>query len=154
MKAVKFPSTGTVFDYYIDPESKKFEPWTKLVPNFEFNPDEPLQARISFHFKSRIKNSVAENRLIGSYSLFEGGHCRVYQSQPTIPDVDRINTSYSNPFDWQNKEYFFFRSFFDALLCVLSCQTSFTPYLLHAAFRVLSRSTRFALPWIFVTPFE
>lgn len=69
MKAVKFPSTGTVFDYYIDPESKKFEPWTKLVPNFEFNPDEPLQARISFHFKSRIKNSVAENRLVGSYSL-------------------------------------------------------------------------------------
>ncbi|PVD38438.1 hypothetical protein C0Q70_01053 [Pomacea canaliculata] len=46
MKAVKFPSTGTVFDYYIDPESKKFEPWTKLVPNFEFNPDEPLQATL------------------------------------------------------------------------------------------------------------
>nr|XP_003818154.3 dynein axonemal heavy chain 9 isoform X2 [Pan paniscus] len=43
-KTVKFPSQGTIFDYYIDPETKKFEPWSKLVPQFEFDPEMPLQA--------------------------------------------------------------------------------------------------------------
>ncbi|XP_069339362.1 dynein axonemal heavy chain 9 [Eulemur rufifrons] len=43
-KTVKFPSQGTVFDYYIDPETKKFEPWSKLTPQFEFDPEMPLQA--------------------------------------------------------------------------------------------------------------
>ncbi|XP_016077900.1 PREDICTED: dynein heavy chain 9, axonemal [Miniopterus natalensis] len=43
-KTVKFPSQGTVFDYYIDPETKKFEPWSTLIPRFEFDPEMPLQA--------------------------------------------------------------------------------------------------------------
>uniref|UniRef100_A0A8C5XER9 Dynein axonemal heavy chain 9 n=1 Tax=Microcebus murinus TaxID=30608 RepID=A0A8C5XER9_MICMU len=43
-KTVKFPSQGTVFDYYIDPETKKFEPWSRLTPRFEFDPEMPLQA--------------------------------------------------------------------------------------------------------------
>ncbi|TEA24768.1 hypothetical protein DBR06_SOUSAS11110014 [Sousa chinensis] len=43
-KTVKFPSQGTIFDYYIDPETKKFEPWSKLIPQFEFDPEMPLQA--------------------------------------------------------------------------------------------------------------
>lgn len=40
---MKFPTQGTVFDYYIDNETKKFEPWTKKVPKFELDPDVPLQ---------------------------------------------------------------------------------------------------------------
>ncbi|XP_057356823.1 dynein axonemal heavy chain 9 isoform X5 [Manis pentadactyla] len=43
-KTVKFPSQGTIFDYYIDSETKKFEPWSKLIPQFEFDPEMPLQA--------------------------------------------------------------------------------------------------------------
>ncbi|XP_032287636.1 dynein heavy chain 9, axonemal [Phoca vitulina] len=43
-KTVKFPSQGTIFDYYIDPATKKFEPWSKLIPQFEFDPEIPLQA--------------------------------------------------------------------------------------------------------------
>ncbi|KAM8815016.1 dynein axonemal heavy chain 9 [Rhynchonycteris naso] len=43
-KAVKFPAQGTIFDYYIDPETKKFESWSKLIPRFEFDPEAPLQA--------------------------------------------------------------------------------------------------------------
>ncbi|NWT02283.1 DYH9 protein, partial [Mionectes macconnelli] len=43
-KTIKFPSQGTVFDFYIDPETKKFEPWSKLIPQFEFDPEIPLQA--------------------------------------------------------------------------------------------------------------
>ncbi|GFN78401.1 dynein heavy chain 9, axonemal, partial [Plakobranchus ocellatus] len=45
-KTIKFPSAGTVFDYFIDPETKKFEHWTKKVPKFEYDPDIPLQATL------------------------------------------------------------------------------------------------------------
>lgn len=44
-KTIKFPSQGTVFDFYIEPETKKFEPWSKLIPPFEFDPEMPLQVR-------------------------------------------------------------------------------------------------------------
>ncbi|NWT53909.1 DYH9 protein, partial [Erythrocercus mccallii] len=43
-KTIKFPSQGTVFDFYVDPETKKFEPWSKLIPQFQFDPEVPLQA--------------------------------------------------------------------------------------------------------------
>ncbi|XP_076002796.1 dynein axonemal heavy chain 9 [Genypterus blacodes] len=43
-KTIKFPALGTVFDYYIDPETKKFEPWSNMVPTFEMDADTPLQA--------------------------------------------------------------------------------------------------------------
>ena len=43
-KAVKFPGSGNVFDYYIDTETKKFEPWTKLVEKHTFDTDIPLQS--------------------------------------------------------------------------------------------------------------
>ncbi|XP_036920260.1 dynein heavy chain 17, axonemal [Sturnira hondurensis] len=45
-KTIKLPSQGTVFDYYLDPESKKFLPWTEKVPAFELDPDAPLQASL------------------------------------------------------------------------------------------------------------
>ncbi|KAK7507150.1 hypothetical protein BaRGS_00001085, partial [Batillaria attramentaria] len=46
LKTAKFPTTGTLFDYYLCPETKKFEPWTKRVSKFEYDPDQPLQAAI------------------------------------------------------------------------------------------------------------
>ena len=42
-KTVKFPSQGTVFDYFIDSETKKFEPWVKKVEKFELDTEIPLQ---------------------------------------------------------------------------------------------------------------
>jgi dynein heavy chain len=42
-KTVKFPSQGTVFDYFVDSETKKFEPWSKRVIPFELDPELPLQ---------------------------------------------------------------------------------------------------------------
>ncbi|GAB5581369.1 dynein axonemal heavy chain 17 isoform X1 [Prionailurus iriomotensis] len=42
-KTIKFPSQGTIFDYYVDPDTKKFLPWTEKVPSFELDPDVPLQ---------------------------------------------------------------------------------------------------------------
>jgi dynein heavy chain len=43
-KIVKFPPSGTVFDYHIDPETKKFLPWTEIVPVYEFDAEIPLSA--------------------------------------------------------------------------------------------------------------
>nr|P39057.1 RecName: Full=Dynein beta chain, ciliary [Heliocidaris crassispina]BAA00827.1 dynein beta-heavy chain [Heliocidaris crassispina] len=43
-KTIKFPNQGTVFDYYIDQESKKFLPWSEKVPTFELDPEIPMQA--------------------------------------------------------------------------------------------------------------
>ncbi|KAG7325031.1 hypothetical protein KOW79_011347 [Hemibagrus wyckioides] len=43
-RTIKFPSEGTVFDYFIDSESKKFIPWTEKIPKFTLDPDIPLQA--------------------------------------------------------------------------------------------------------------
>ncbi|NXS34473.1 DYH17 protein, partial [Pomatostomus ruficeps] len=45
-KTIKFPNQGTIFDYYIDPETKKFNPWDERVPEFELDPDVPLQAAV------------------------------------------------------------------------------------------------------------
>ncbi|CAH0551274.1 unnamed protein product [Brassicogethes aeneus] len=45
-KTVKFPVGGTVFNYYIDDETKKFMPWTDLVQPFELDMDIPLQATL------------------------------------------------------------------------------------------------------------
>ncbi|KAK6645275.1 hypothetical protein RUM43_001551 [Polyplax serrata] len=43
-KSIKFPGQGTVFDYYIDTETKQFTPWSERVPKFELDSDVPLQA--------------------------------------------------------------------------------------------------------------
>ncbi|KAI8425202.1 hypothetical protein MSG28_007025 [Choristoneura fumiferana] len=43
-KQIKFPSTGNVFSFFIDPETKKFLPWSERVENFELDPDLPLQS--------------------------------------------------------------------------------------------------------------
>ncbi|OAJ37788.1 hypothetical protein BDEG_21780 [Batrachochytrium dendrobatidis JEL423] len=43
-KGVKFPPSGTVFDYYIDTDSKRFLSWTDRVPQYEYDIDMPLQA--------------------------------------------------------------------------------------------------------------
>lgn len=40
---MKFPAQGTVFDYYIDSETKQFMSWSEKVPKFELDPDMPLQ---------------------------------------------------------------------------------------------------------------
>lgn len=81
-KTIKFPSQGTIFDYYIDSDTKKFMPWTDKVPAFELDPDVPLQVMGKTHFSSRsyfiliafplwcykIETSAEENSCISSVS--------------------------------------------------------------------------------------
>lgn len=45
-KTVRYPSGGFVFNYYIDPETKMFQPWTQLVPSYELDPEIPLQSTL------------------------------------------------------------------------------------------------------------
>jgi dynein heavy chain len=42
-KHIKFPSQGTVFDYFLDHQSKKWTPWSEKVPVFNLDPEMPLQ---------------------------------------------------------------------------------------------------------------
>uniref|UniRef100_A0A665V5K8 Dynein, axonemal, heavy chain 11 n=1 Tax=Echeneis naucrates TaxID=173247 RepID=A0A665V5K8_ECHNA len=44
MKTVKLPAQGTVFDYYLDSQTKRFLPWSDIVPPFEMETYTPLQA--------------------------------------------------------------------------------------------------------------
>ena len=44
-KTVKFPSQATVFDYFIDAETKKWTPWAEKVPKYEHDPEMPLQVK-------------------------------------------------------------------------------------------------------------
>ncbi|XP_060805137.1 dynein beta chain, ciliary [Amyelois transitella] len=43
-KQIKFPSSGNVFSFFIDPETKKFLPWSEKVESFDLDPDLPLQS--------------------------------------------------------------------------------------------------------------
>ncbi|XP_032374898.1 dynein heavy chain 11, axonemal isoform X1 [Etheostoma spectabile] len=44
MKTVKLPAQGTVFDYYLDPQTRRFLPWSDTVAPFEMETCTPLQA--------------------------------------------------------------------------------------------------------------
>ncbi|XP_041843992.1 dynein heavy chain 11, axonemal [Melanotaenia boesemani] len=44
MKTVKLPAQGTVFDYYLDHQTRRFLPWSDIVPQFEMEMCTPLQA--------------------------------------------------------------------------------------------------------------
>eukprot|EP00906_Rhabdomonas_costata_P031047 RCo043883 len=37
--SVKITEAGSVFDYYIDPQTKEFVPWTTIVPKFKYSKD-------------------------------------------------------------------------------------------------------------------
>lgn len=43
MKSIKLPAHGSVFDYYLDPQSRRFLPWTEKIPSFHMEPDKSLQ---------------------------------------------------------------------------------------------------------------
>jgi len=47
-KTIKFPSSETVFSYFIEPETKKLIPWTEKVISFELDSDIPLQVFPNF----------------------------------------------------------------------------------------------------------
>jgi len=45
-KTVKYPTEGTVFNYYVDRETKRFLPWKDMVKPYDLDYDVPLQVKI------------------------------------------------------------------------------------------------------------
>lgn len=43
MRSIKLPAHSSVFDYYLDPQTRRFLPWTEKIPSFHMEPDKPLQ---------------------------------------------------------------------------------------------------------------
>lgn len=69
-KSVKFPTSGTVFDYYIDSETKQFVPWTQKLGRFELDHDMPLQViayctdtAILPHKQNRLRDAQIKTRI-------------------------------------------------------------------------------------------
>ena len=44
-KHIKFPSQGTIYDYFLDHQTRKWLPWGEKVPKFQFDAEVPLQVR-------------------------------------------------------------------------------------------------------------
>ncbi|XP_076826869.1 dynein axonemal heavy chain 11 [Brachyhypopomus gauderio] len=44
MKTIKLPAHGSVFDYYLDPCTRRFLPWADKIPPLHMEPDTPVQA--------------------------------------------------------------------------------------------------------------
>ena len=45
MKTVKLPAQGTVFDYYLDHQTRRFLPWSDIVPQFAMETCTAVQVR-------------------------------------------------------------------------------------------------------------
>lgn len=59
-KTIKFPSQGTVFDYFLDPQTHKWTPWTEKVPKFELDPEVPLQ--VSTRLKGHLPQALCPKK--------------------------------------------------------------------------------------------
>lgn len=75
-KAINFPSTGSVFDFYVDNHQQDFAPWVQRVPKFELDPDIPLQAVLVHTAGSHFKESNQSQSLI--YYQFFRKYVKIY----------------------------------------------------------------------------
>eukprot|EP00163_Fabomonas_tropica_P031151 TRINITY_DN730_c1_g2_i2.p1 TRINITY_DN730_c1_g2~~TRINITY_DN730_c1_g2_i2.p1 ORF type:complete len:4514 (+),score=1634.66 TRINITY_DN730_c1_g2_i2:234-13775(+) len=62
-KTVRFPDTGTVFDYRIDEKTRKLVPWTNSVPKFEYDPELPVEDMF-VHSTETVRLSFMLDRLV------------------------------------------------------------------------------------------
>ena len=74
-KAIKFPPQGTVFDYYIDQETKQWTLWTERVPKFELDPDMPLQVIHAITNKSTLRWRDCRLGVLKVRGKQESAHC-------------------------------------------------------------------------------
>ena len=72
-KHIKFPSQGTVFDYFLDSKTHKWLPWSEKVPKFELDSEAPLQVYI--HGVYMLRQAPSSISLYLSLSGCFGSHC-------------------------------------------------------------------------------
>uniref|UniRef100_A0A670I3M4 Dynein axonemal heavy chain 17 n=1 Tax=Podarcis muralis TaxID=64176 RepID=A0A670I3M4_PODMU len=91
-KTIKFPSQGTIFDYYIDSDTKKFMPWTDKVPAFELDPDVPLQASM-VHTTETIRIRYFMDLLMAKkWPVMLVGNAGTGKSVLMVDKLDTLNT--------------------------------------------------------------
>ncbi|XP_023565616.1 dynein heavy chain 11, axonemal [Octodon degus] len=85
MKAVKFPSQGTIFDYYLDHKTKKFLPWADKIPPFTMDPDAPLQ-------KLEVLEKPLEKKAGRNYGPGANKKLIYFIDDMNMPEVDLYGT--------------------------------------------------------------
>lgn len=75
-KTIKFPAQGTVFDYYVDTETKQFMLWTERLPVFTLDPDMPLQVFVFGFYISLICSGEYEDVVDGHYDCYDFSNIR------------------------------------------------------------------------------
>ncbi|XP_023680034.2 dynein axonemal heavy chain 11 isoform X2 [Paramormyrops kingsleyae] len=94
MKSVKFPAQGTVFDYYIDPVTKKFLPWNDKVPKFEMEAKTPLQD-VLVHTVETVRLGYFMDLLLGrAQPLMLVGNAGVGKTTMVGKKMDDLSESY------------------------------------------------------------
>jgi len=94
-KTVTFPKSGTVYDWYIDPQQKKWCPWADKIPNFEYNPEEPVSAAMVHTAETtRVRFFVDMLVQIGKPVMFVGAP----GTGKTALVLDKLNNM--NPDEW------------------------------------------------------
>eukprot|EP01135_Chromosphaera_perkinsii_P008680 Nk52_evm13s1444 gene=Nk52_evmTU13s1444 len=103
-KTIKLPSSGTVFDFFVDDASKKFLPWSEKVQPYEHDADIPLQAvlvetpetvKIRF-FIDMLSDKARPVLLVGAAG---SGKTVLVQSKLDSLDVDKtvvVNISFNS----------------------------------------------------------
>ncbi|XP_024080370.1 dynein beta chain, ciliary isoform X1 [Cimex lectularius] len=93
-KTVKFPSAGTVFDYYIDSETKEFVPWSEKVPRFELDPDMPLQALLVYSAESIRVRYFVDLLMANNHPVMLVGNAGVGKTVLIADKISQLPESY------------------------------------------------------------
>lgn len=64
-KTIKFPSKGTIFDYFVDPNTSKLEDWEKSVEAITFNSETMQMGNITVPTPQTTANEFFVNAFIG-----------------------------------------------------------------------------------------
>ncbi|KAI5106110.1 dynein heavy chain 11, axonemal, partial [Silurus meridionalis] len=93
MRSIKLPAHGSVFDYYLDPQTRRFLPWTDKIPPFYTDAEKPLQViqviskktvRLQ-HFMRLLLESSQPLMLVGGVGA--GKSAIVKHLLSTLPDT-------------------------------------------------------------------
>ena len=72
-RSVVFPQQGTVFDYFVDNDKKKFVLWTEITPVFEYDPENSVLQSLVFAPETTRVNFIARQLIEGGFPVMFSG---------------------------------------------------------------------------------
>jgi len=72
-RSVVFPQQGTVFDYFVDNDKKKFVPWSEITPQFVYDPDVSVSSSLVFAPETTRCNYIAKLLIEGGFPVMFAG---------------------------------------------------------------------------------